>query len=746
MLHKPKKPSCFISYCHKSADLDSIGKFELLLREYLGKDSIILRDKNSSKAGDAVEEHENKIWAVDSVIILFTPEYLHKVKNRLDGAYREFAMIDTRHKEARENLKSGKSKVLDFRMIPILFSGTFKAVPHPQKGLIVPDNVMKDHESLFQEIAAQITQVSTEKHKDYLTLLSNVKRSLFINTKHEVLSKKFNSSELEHILNHIFVETRSYMDVRDDESVILTGRKGSGKSTTADHKVRYSSNHFDTVAKVNVDKWNFNLMHAMLLSPDYKSDIELLFETPRFFSVIWKAFFYLQFAKILVIEADAFSLEKKEILDNKILPMLNKIGDNKIAKDDLLKETTHEFTWVFRKAFVCISEIINETRNTEAEFGADLARDTSNYLFIERILGEVFLFSLSQVAEMEKSAYMVVDNFDMQFDDFRNSLTYRHSSKLEQIERNEFQISWLRGLFQAFIEIADSDNPIPSKIDLCIGVPKDRYFEIQQLERDGYRYSNVVRELRWSAIELMIMLRKRLEVYLNYESEDEDQRVKLNELLEKALSIKVDTISFSKNYNETDLFVYILRHTFWRPRDIITLVSKLVILASVLKKRGKELSPVDIKETISKCTYSIINDEFFREYSTACVNLKDIINAFSGCNNMLNFTELQKLIGANPFAFASANETLMSRKVRFLYEIGFLGLLIEPSESSERSWPHAFYFSHGEEILEEIIRLNRLEEITYIIHPIFSEYLRLKTRMGSYVNFYSQEFLDFTDI
>jgi hypothetical protein len=49
-------------------------------------------------------------------------------------------------------------------------------------------------------------------------------------------------------------------------------------------------------------------------------------------------------------------------------------------------------------------------------------------------------------------------------------------------------------------------------LDFCIAVPKDRYLEIQRIERDSYRNWHRGVPLNWSGIELAILLRKRLEV------------------------------------------------------------------------------------------------------------------------------------------------------------------------------------------------------------------------------------------
>jgi len=96
--------------------------------------------------------------------------------------------------------------------------------------------------------------------------------------------------------------------------------------------------------------------------------------------------------------------------------------------------------------------------------------------------------------------------------------------------------------------------------------------EIMSNERDAYRYIGKYHDIKWSGIELAIMLRKRLEVIIG-ESTNKDDRppARLDWILRQFPCIpQRSLVSVGGKEYEMSVFIDVLRHSFWRPREIST--------------------------------------------------------------------------------------------------------------------------------------------------------------------------------
>ena len=135
----------------------------------------------------------------------------------------------------------------------------------------------------------------------------------------------------------------------------------------------------------------------------------------------------------------------------------------------------------------------------------------------------------------------------------------------------------------------------------CIAAPLDRFLEAARINRDSYRAIGRWHSIQWSGIELSILLRKRLEHVLanglvspkHLSPEDRLAYVLRSRPFNKL------PIDISFEYNDVNismpLFVYVLRHTFWRPREILLYYSRLLALVDNLKKWNKTINAESLR-------------------------------------------------------------------------------------------------------------------------------------------------------
>src|SRR5690606_33208944 len=103
-------------------------------------------------------------------------------------------------------------------------------------------------------------------------------------------------------------------------------------------------------------------------------------------------------------------------------------------------------------------------------------------------------------------------------------------------------------------------------------------------------------------------------------------------------------VQIGDNINRVTTFRYLLRHTFWRPRDIIFVLAAMLTTHSVLSKRRMRFDQALLKEIVSRTTFDIINSEFINEYRTSITNITEIIGLFRESNIRLPFHDVEEAL------------------------------------------------------------------------------------------------------
>jgi hypothetical protein len=271
-------------------------------------------------------------------------------------------------------------------------------------------------------------------------------------------------------------------------------------------------------------------------------------------------------------------------------------------------------------------------------------------------------------------------------------------------------------------------------MEFCITVPKDRFLELLRTERDSYRYTHRYCSLHWSGVELALLLRKRLEELSQYTTSKHNKQVedRLAEVLRESFPhIPADVnVKFNEKSYQMPLFMYVLRHTFWRPRDILLYYAKIISAAESMRRRGIKISVEAIRRAVQDTTYEVIKSEFINELGTTVLNIKEIIEAFYGCPQIMSCEKVEEILSSIDFKYAySENTTIdVAEKVEFLYQVGFLGLIpnTEMNQRLKMITNEAFYFNAGLLPLRTAIQ-EKCKSFRVMVHPIFCEYLQLDT-------------------
>lgn len=755
---KSKRPTCFISYCRENADSDSIEHFVQGLRQVARNQVSFLFDEDLNP-GDDLPAFMAMLDSVDGVILILTPEYRQRVETRRGGVYEEYSRIILRYEEQQSDANSIHERdttILPspFCLVPVLFSGSYetacppdlrrpltvdftqyRAHRAPTGSIYISSAVHGRHSAKISKIVSQlITRYSSRKEqvsRSFEELLS----SFFLNTKHDHLR---GDPKFEAELEHVFVKTFTYKKVRQQVSYLLVGRKGSGKSTIVDYLSRDSEDRYKAAIEINVDNFDLEHIYTVLTPARIHAEFDSLISRVEVFEAIWELFLSVCCMNTLAAEGELGRLRQAQLQH---LPpvdrFLSRIAGAKNGKSGTF-DFRAIFRWCYSRVVDQIDKAIEASRDEPAGFSFDLSTSLERERLIENSLEEEVHSAFVSILQGCTRRFLIsLDGFDTAFERFRVRTQQDTPELSERRRRTMFETDWLSGFAHVVITMKSSPRrtPLSNLTDFCATIPKDRFVEIRDSERDGYIYIGKCYEIRWSAIELAILLYKRLEVLGGeFRTNRNDQPHKrLEAVLRNSFSyIPLETTTTMDGVDHTmPLFVDVLRHTFWRPREIMIYFAKIIAVLRDLKKRNIEATPFAVGKCISDTTREIIRTEFLNEFQRHCTNLASIIKGFRRGRQILEPEEVERLLGGVPFQFIDrdAPVTDLPTQLRFLYEIGFIGLEASKSIVDRLKLLHTdiFWFNAGDEPFEILLQ-ESFADCRFIIHPIFCEFLDLDVR------------------
>lgn len=751
------KGSCFISYRYEDCNDGILKSFVEQFKKICSDLIQVYYDQDDVEPGDSFDRFMKQINKVDVVLMFLTPGYKERVQNKQKGVWKEYQYIINRYEDLKALDKETETeKLLGFKIIPILFKGdTREIIINDIRDLRRVDltylrldsndkNIAPSIEKRFKEdlknLKNTIFSVYTRKQKEYEGDLeknySNILlSSLFSDTKSDFLNAKYSSLKPE---KTIFVKTFTYQQLETQASYYVVGRKGSGKSANGQVLQLRNRDKYDITIDVSPEELNFPLIYN-LEDYEFEADVEYLEIREKTLRFTWKYFLILKIIDIAISKVTLYT-DNKESFHN-----LLKLKRTLSQEEELTKNTKSLFVYAFINVQNYINKCIYDSRNDDRFLIFDIVKKVEFDQFINSELGFDCLNEVENLTTLlDKRILFVFDGFDTTFDDFRLMRGISQSDEQELLnDKSEFEHLWLRSLLWLINDIKQTKNgveEIKCELDFAVAIPLDRFLEVLTYDRDSYRYTSRYSILIWSGLELALCIRKRLEVVFKQKSKAERLIDTVSDTHRNLLSTVPYEFKFTFNgitYN-TNIFFYILRHTFWRPRDVLVYYNHIITLAESLKEHGENLSIEALRICISDVTQAIIKSEFINENRAVLLNIESIIERFDNQNQILSFQALEEILNEVKFEFSLPPREILTDitfKIKILYQLGFLGLYNRKEKNLLRSKYRAkndtqFVFSEGAKIINGL-KQEDSKRIDYIIHPIFCEYLNLDTSNNS---------------
>lgn len=778
-----RKTTYFISYCHESIDWDSLGLLVDELKQSFDGQGEVLWDKDLD-SGDRFSVHEKQIAKADGVLVILTPSYYQRIRDRQPGgAYREFKLILEREDKEQKRLAELTNSIPEssiaeaaiphkFKLHLITLAGSADAVvPDELKDLKVSDfrafkalhddkkkkyyirsETLTELRPKIKRMAASVLQMVATNDpaavKSYTKSLANfgdledtLRHHILEDPKQEALLAKINhhaEQDAGLVLNNLFVTTTAYRKIEGGSRYILIGRKGSGKTSIVHHLAEANKFKYGKPIDISVDDFDLSIPFTFLTDQLWDSDTQHVKARVRILEIIWELF--------LILCLMRNYLGQKQLRGYTYLHDIEKELSALPAKFDVSDDEWYPmaFAWAFGSVMAKIKSAPEEAKGANlAEFASDITYHQAATPVISGILGEKASNALWEAGAVQTGRFLVsFDKFDRQFEEFRHN-TLATDANHTKASRVAFELDWLRSFLGVTYLIKSGRRRktrvwenIWHKLDFCVTVPHDRYSEIQLVERDAVVYIDQVHHVCWSALELALMLRKRLEAYSDYKAKKNGTLTEVKDSLDDILGNKfsyipsnTETTVNERRYRQ-HIFLDILRHSFWRPREILIYFFKINSMLKVLRSSDSGIIAQAVSRCISDTTREIINTEFIGEYRGHWENIEQVLSAFHGAKEILSMDQLAAILNTIPIRAIGMPDGLLDFKSKcsFLIQIGFLGLRLGQQQinQSRTMFQDIFYFYERPSLFELFAGRN-YGGCEFIIHPIFCEHLDLNT-------------------
>ena len=782
--------TCFFCYAwnkeNKEKEKERYGRLDHLrkrVEEGSNNRVKVILDKHDYQDNVDFKKERRKIWTYDLVVVMCTPDLkaifdsddgLSYDDDKLNGERelrKEYRILRERYKK---NTNSLFPVILEGDIessLPNLFTGrnariyeNFRIKRNTHGQYSVPSTSRNEFVRFIKRITSNALDNQWKKSREYETV-------------QESFDNLFYLTDRTDIPDECLITPRIYNTIRSQATILVIGRKGSGKSTLIKNFCRmdtvYWERNFMDFINFAADNIDFEPIYSLLYK-DHLQDRNVI-DPYKLFCLFWRVFIF--FHCLIVIRAEIENDKIKDIdkrykvFDKVTKCLLRRIGlkiggkyesvkNQKNIHESLITAAIEAINTRFQTAFDEMDE--NDSKNSIITMYQSKFSLQSVVKAFLQITNKDTYSLVTALEDCERKVLVPLDGFNTHSVDFhKDTEKYDHRTD-EYRNRNEFELLLFRTLVEVATQLRDREgfDPLTSALseitNFCIILPKDRYDKIKEADRDCFKKK--VGSLSWSIRDLLEIVVRRLE-YLELQQNDAykiDESANLISRMNAVLQAMEIPTSISMkvggNIMSMSLYNYILRSTFWRPRDIISHMS--VILASNFRivnnkmiKLNSTVSEDNIRLPVKSNADKIIEEEFFQEYEDTFYNIREVFKSFQGLDEQMSVINFQNIIKSVQFATSFIYDmNLIENKMRVLYQLGVIGLYYN-NELKERNHYRdriCFKFNSGMTPFYDFLRMNIVDdkEIQILFNPLFSRNLGLKYNTKELIGNWSDDYIN----
>ena len=747
-----------VFFCYAWKDDDRYQKLVYIMNNVIhhAHEQIeVVLDRKKYEDNDSFEELRNRIPNYDLIVVFCTPDLKNIIDNNIENnkpreVRKEYEIIKSCYEKSQSLVFPVIFEGDEESALLNLFEGR-KASEYDEFGIVKSKKRNK-----------YIVQKSSEFKRHIRKMINTANYNLRNKspeyaTTRETLDKLFNLRDNTNLPKSCLVQSDLYPLVFNQTNYFVAGRKGAGKSTFIHNFRKMNIDLFDKKYKqmnpISAESIGLEEVYSELIQAHQKDlSIVSLYDV---LCVFWQVVFFLHCVVTICYEIDDYSLTSSDhrfgTFDRYCKKLKKMIGlkssthyktiKSDLAPDSVFRAARELVSDQFRKCLYALEK--GELMETaffarfklqeiiESSFGK---KDTQKFLEALNLCKKKILLSL--------------DGFNTHSEDFRRT-TEKTIDIFEKQRRSEFERLFFRTLIEVVTKYktdmySDPISHTMSKyVDFCIVLPKDRYDQIIEDDLDSFKKSFA--SLSWTAYELLQLATKRLEYLISIISNkptddtNDDWFARMKTAIDFFPGLpKMISMNVQNNVIKMSLFNYILRSSFWRPRDVISNLSALLshivkvdINGKIVFDESTRLTEDEVKLAIKDNSQRIIKEEFVEENNKVFSNLQEVLDKLNYSYEQMTVSEFKNLIHSVDFIASYYYDlTQDNRKMSVLYQLGVIGLCFEKEHAQEMHYLHniCFVFNAGMVPFEEFIENKNIDEVgvQIVINPIFARALKLK--------------------
>lgn len=550
---------------------------------------------------------------------------------------------------------------------------------------------------------------------------------------------------------HLFVNLDAFGKLQEIGPFIFVGRKGVGKTALINQFKKVKRDDYDIIIDIVADQdqswalYNFYFNRFQeILSNRNKNVITDVVDIDKLFSTAWAG-------AIQVTIMDRLLEIKGEFpsgLEDNFMEMKKYLAKSfEIDTKNNAAKIASKVQSLLPVIFELIQLKLETTLESVKSLGVFLGR-AAHWLtesIEKRIIGEKANQALKNIISAKKIKILItLDKYDDYVDELiqnldnkeqisnrvRNNSLTNEQFHFERENMLLFQRSMLKGLLLASKELRQT-----SSYDLthyAYAIPQDRYAELKF--REEAQFNSIFKvDINWNPISLLQYFVKRSchALGMPNNSKNFDQLLSNYKKIIRELKIPEFIPNSVISSSREDFFLYLLRHTLWRPRDVQRYLKDFLELYKDSILRGSENHVADlISQAIQQHSLKIVEDEFILEYQVEYPHLESVILKFRKRPNVFSDSYLRDNILNSKMSLSNvpmSKDEIITR----LFNVGFLGIRertnISPNCIKQNNVlvNYSFYYNDGiQSINSQFGRGAKLHENDqWVIHPLFYDLL-----------------------
>lgn len=480
-------------------------------------------------------------------------------------------------------------------------------------------------------------------------------------------SKAEQDSFLKNRTDDIFVKTDFYDRAQVKGKCLLVGRKGSGKTALLYGHEELHKERYYLSEKIELDDLPFTQLFNFFYDDFVKStesvkekivggnDVLDFIEPGKVAHYAWKnsivgACVLKTGAKLLEEDASVPFLtdDERVTLRGCVATLAGAFGLE--AEDTGLLTKVREKRAIVYPLLVFffneVQEVIEHALGLDvSRLGVALAAITA--ALIEKLSNKVDP-SLSaaceiierRLAEKSKLAFVSLDKFDDFYDSFYKDISKRTGSQDTPAGGSvSNQKNFLHILLEGLV-LAGRDLSVDESLKWmhCLfTIPMDKFLELQLRERRDLEQAHLL-FVEWNPLELYEFANRRIADALGLHG-------RLRENAWNEVFPKFVKNGSSNVHVQEDSFMYVVRHTLWKPREIQLHVLRIV--EEIRKNEGMPLTDQRLRICVQETTKEIVRTEFRVEFSAEYPGLNKALNKLESSNvkSVMPYSHYVNLVG-----------------------------------------------------------------------------------------------------